>query len=248
MKPFRRLPALLLAAWLPPAPAAVPLYAIDAPPLVLLDPTRSRGEVGDIVLEALARAGYPAELRNEPWARAQKRVSGGEDLLIMPLTRTRNREASFTWIAPITRMERAFFSLQHRVDSFDEAKATFRQIGVGQGSAQYEALITRGFTEDQIVEITIGDNPARMLELGRIDAWFNGVEESRYIWREQARPPLLMGQPLLTEDIYLACSRQCDPQMVMQLRQALDAMRQDGSFDRLQGAYRIEDDQPPTGG
>jgi len=232
---------LLLVGWLvrPERPWAVPLYTLDAPPLSFLTPNPGRGEVGDVVFEALARAGYQAELRDEPWARAQKTVSEGQNLLIMPLTRTPGREASFTWIAPVMPIERAFFSLTRQVDSFEEARTTFRQIGVGQGSAQYEALIRQGFREEQISEILIGDNPARMLELGRIDAWFNGVEESRYIWREQARQPLLMGRPVLKEELYLACSKQCDPALVERVRQALDDMRRDGSLERLRNAYRI---------
>lgn len=193
--------------------------------------------VGDVALAAIARAGYHAQVQMQPWARAQKRVSAGHDLLIIPLSRTPLREDSYTWIAPIMRMERAFFSLHHKVDSFAEAKRRFRLIGVGLGSAQHEILRTAGFPEEQLYPLTIGENPARLLELGRIDAWFNGVPESPYIWKRISQRPLLMGKPMAATDLYLACAKDCDPALVAHLRQAVEELRAEGTLQRLLDAY-----------
>ncbi len=219
------------------APLPIDLFILDAPPLTLVDDANGHGIVGDAVLMAMAKAGYVAHIQALPWARSQKYVSEKQDLLIAPLSRTPERENLFTWIAPIMTMERAFFSLEHRVSSFAEAKRVYRVIGVGLGSAQEEILRTQGFSREQIYPLTIGDNPAQMLLKGRIDAWFNGVPESQYIWPKVSERKLLMSPVMSTVDLYLACSKQCSDERVQGLREAVETLRRDGTLARIQKQY-----------
>lgn len=216
------------------------LYTLDAPPLTYVEGIPGHGSVGDVVLAAIARAGDSVLLRSEPWARAQKRVSEGQDLLIMPLSRTPQREDRFTWIAPIQPMDRAFFTLDRRVESLADAKARLRSIGVGHGSAQHEILLNAGFAPAQIHPLTIGESPARLLALGRIDAWFNGVPESLSIWRGYSQQPLLMSPVVHSLDLYLACSKDCDRALVKRLRRAVERLQRDGSARRLQDGYLLQ--------
>ena len=232
------LPACLLLsyhAWAAPLP--IDLFIIDAPPLTLVDDAKGHGILGDAALMAIAKAGYAAHIQVLPWARSQKYVSEKQDLLIAPLSRTPEREDHFTWIAPIMSMGRAFFSLEHRVSSFAEAKRIYHVIGVGLGSAQEEILRAQGFSDKQIHPLTIGENPAQMLLKGRIDAWFNGVPESQYIWSRVSSRKLLMSPALSTIDLYLACSKQCSAEQVHALREAIEALRRDGTLARIQKEY-----------
>lgn len=175
---------LLLSVSVYSAPSTVELFIPNAPPLTFENNVMGHGIVGDVVLVSIAKAGYIAHVKVLPWARAQKHVSRRQDILIAPLSRTPEREHNFTWIAPIMPMERAFFSLSKQVKNYEEAKKEYSLIGVGLGSAQEEILRTQGFRREQIIELPIGENPALMLLRGRIDAWFNGVPESLYIWHE----------------------------------------------------------------
>jgi len=235
--------AMLLSVWLLltynayGAPSPVDLFIPDAPPLTIVDDAKGHGIVGDIALMAIANAGYVAHIQALPWARSQKYVSEKQDLLIAPLSRTPEREDRFTWIAPIMTMERAFFSLEHQVSSFAEAKRVYRVIGVGLGSAQEEILRAQGFSKEQIYPLTIGDNPAQMLLKGRIDAWFNGVPESQYIWPKVSERTLLMSPVMSTVDLYLACSKHCSPERVQGLRDAVETLRRDGTLARIQKRY-----------
>lgn len=208
-------------------PSTVELFIPDAPPLTFTHNVNGHGIVGDIVLVAIAKAGYIADLKVLPWARAQRHVSNKQDILIAPLSRTPEREQKFTWIAPIMPMDRAFFSLEHKVNSYEEAKNTYRLIGVGLGSAQEEILRAQGFRNEQIYQLGIGDQPAQMLLRGRIDAWFNGVPESQYIWHELSQRELLMSPVMNTTNLYLACSKQCSALMVKQLSEAIENVRSD---------------------
>ncbi|WP_454188799.1 substrate-binding periplasmic protein [Pseudomonas sp. ADAK2 TE3594] len=213
------------------------LYIPDAPPLTFVDGSKGHGMVGEAVLTAIANAGYVAHVHGLPWARSQKYVSEKQDLLIAPLSRTPEREDRFTWIASIMPMERAFFSLDRPVSSFAQAKKTYRVIGVGLGSAQEEILRAQGFSDEQIYPLTIGDNPAQMLLKGRIDAWFNGVPESQYIWPKMSERKLFMSPVMSRAELYLACSRLCSEQLVQDLRKAVKTLRDDGSLARIQQSY-----------
>lgn len=215
----------------------VDVYVPEAPPLTMLNEGERHGIAGDITLRALAMAGYSANFLSPPWPRGQREVATGKDMLITPLTRTQSRENSFTWIAPILTMDRAFFSLDRRVESFDEARKAFKLIAVGIGSAQETRLHEEGFPASQIYPLKIGDNPAQMLLKGRVDAWFNGVPETRYIWKQISDRPLVMSRVLMTANIYLACSKDCDPQMVEKLRAALDALQTNGAMNVVEEQY-----------
>lgn len=215
----------------------VDLYAAEAPPLSMLSQGDSHGILGEVALKAAAIAGYELRLISLPWARAQKDVQTGPDRLIVPLSRTPEREEKYTWIAPIMTMDRAFFALNERVESFAEAKKTYGLIAVGMGSAQEQKLRDEGFRDDQIYPLKIGENPAQMLLRGRVDAWFNGVPESQYIWRQLSGRPLKMSPPLMTADLYLACSKLCNTAMVDSLSRAVEGLRRDGTITQLIDDY-----------
>lgn len=229
--------ALLTWSSLASATPVIDFYFPEAPPLTMANQGDQHGIAGDVTLKAMEMAGYTANFLSPPWPRAQRDVSSGKDMLIAPLSRTQNRENSFTWIAPLLTMDRTFFSLDQRVESFEEAKKAFKLIAVGIGSAQEMRLREEGFAASQIYPLKIGDNPAQMLLKGRVDAWFNGVPESRYIWKQLSDRPLVMSRVLMTADIYLACSKDCDPQMVEKLRTAVETLQANGTADKIEAGY-----------
>lgn len=229
--------ALLLPAVSMAAARTLDLYLPEAPPLSMIGETGQHGIVGEATLKAAANAGYDLHLVSLPWPRAQHDVRQGINQLIIPLSRSPDRETDYTWIAPIMSMDRAFFSLGQRVESYAQARQAFTRIAVGRGSAQEQKLREEGFSDEQIYPLKIGDNPAQLLLMGRVDAWFNGVPETRYIWRGVSDRPLQMSPPLMKADLYLACSRRCDEGIVRTLRQAVEALRADGSLQRIADAY-----------
>lgn len=215
------------------------LYMPDAPPLTLHHYAGGHGMVGDVVLTALARLGRLTQIVAEPWPRAQLRVTNGKNLLIIPLSRTPEREDQYTWVTSIMVLERAFFTLDEPVNSFAEARQRYKRIGVGMGTAQVAILQREGFDDSQIVQLKLGENPARLLTLGRIDAWFTGVPEALYIWEgsEHRRQNLRKSATLASTGLYLACSKDCDAQLVEELRTAIGELEQEGVSQRLREAY-----------
>lgn len=221
------------------APRLLELYLPEAPPLTMQGPMGVSGIVGEVTVKAAQLAGVDLKPKSLPWARAQRIVQKGQDLLIIPLSRTPDREDAYTWIAPVISMDRAFFSLDKRVESFQQARSTYARIAVGMGSAQEQKLREEGFSDEQIHPLKIGENPAQLLLLGRVDAWFNGVPESQYIWRQVSAQPVLMSPALMRSDLYLACSKDCQPELVERLRAAVQQLREDGTLQRIVEAYQV---------
>ncbi|UVM14081.1 substrate-binding periplasmic protein [Pseudomonas protegens] len=232
---------LVLTAWVPSVSGAesrsFDLYIAEAPPLSMLDPSGLHGILGDATLEAATRAGYTLHFIEVPWARAQQSVRKGVDKLIIPLSRTPEREADYTWIAPIMTMDRAFFSLHTRVETLQQARETFARIAVGRGSAQEQKLRAEGFGDNQIYPFEIGENPAQLLLMGRVDAWFNGIPETQSIWRKVSTQPLQVSPVFMSTDLYLACSRNCNATLVRKLRAAVEGLRKDGTLERMRKSY-----------
>ncbi len=215
----------------------VDLYIPDAMPLAAPNDPLGHGLVGDAVLAAAKKAGYRVNIVTEPWLRAQKRVREGEDLLILPLSRTPGREEQYTWVASVLPLPRAFFTFSRPVKNFEEARARYKRIGVGIGTAQEEILLSQGFSREQIYPLLLGDKPLRLLELNRIDAWFTTVPEGQYTWKRNTPQPLLIGPEMATTEMFLACSKICNAKMVHALRAAIEQLRADGSVQRIRSRY-----------
>ena len=64
--------------------------------------------------------------------------------------------------------------------------------------------------------------------MNRIDAWFTGVPEGQYIWNKYILEPqrLYMSPVLASFYLYLACSKDCDPEIVKDLRLATKSLDQ----------------------
>lgn len=217
------------------------IHIANAPPVTMTNNDVGYGIVGDVAMAAIAQAGYQVQIQDLPWPRSQLQVSSGKDQLIIPLSRTADREKKFTWIAPIMQMERAMFTLDTPVSGFAEAKQRYKAIAVGAGTAQLEILKQQGFSDQQIHILKLGDSPLRMLQLGRIDAWFTGVPEGLYSWPESEMKDiagkLKMSPVLHAVDLYLACSVDCDVRLVRRLRTAVNALRADGTIKKINRTY-----------
>jgi polar amino acid transport system substrate-binding protein len=231
--------AIALAALAAPGAraASLPLYLMDVPPMAIAN-SENQGIVGDITREALKRAGYQAQIKNVPSPRAMTEVHVEKNTLIIPLARNRERERSYTWIAPIVRVERAFFTIGKRVNSFADAKARLKSVAVSRGTVGVDILRDQGFTPEQIQEVNQGDTAPKMLLAGHADAWFNLISESASILKNvENSTGVVHGAPVDHTFNYLACTKECDPSLVKKLRQALKGMVKDGTYRRLAGRY-----------
>jgi polar amino acid transport system substrate-binding protein len=211
---------------------------MDIPPMA--SRTAPHGVVGEIVLEAMKRAHLTPRLIFMPKNRAivTVQLTTAHDTLILPLARMPEREALFTWIAPLYRAERGFFTAGKPIRSFAEGRAALRSVAVARGTANGAILRAQGFRDDQIYDISVNQDAPRMLLEGRMGAWFGPLEEmALYLEQEAEGARIVAGPALITTENYLACARQCDPVLVGKLREALARMEKEGVIKAIRARH-----------
>jgi polar amino acid transport system substrate-binding protein len=217
----------------------VTMYLMEVPPLTVNEPER-KGVAGDMAMEALRRAGYEVELVVVPSNRALASVAhaSARNLLIIPLARVPAREEQYTWIAPLVKVNRAFFSYQKFVRTFGEARAGFHAVGVSRGTAGLHILRQEGFAATAIRELNKDQLPPNMLANRRIDAWYGPLAEGRELFLAPESARKVYVSPALGPTYnYLGCSRRCDRQLVERLAATLLAMEKDGTVRAIRERY-----------
>ncbi|HYH19215.1 MAG TPA: transporter substrate-binding domain-containing protein [Azospirillum sp.] len=237
-------PVALLAALLFPSIAAaqsapLTIHSIDNMPQGRA--SDGQGIMTDAVMEAVKRAGLTGNLVFRPWARTQEEVSAGKDILITGLSRTPAREEKYTWVFPVFNLNFAFGTFGKPVSSFEEAKATLKHIAVAIGTPQHAILQKEGFSPDQIMALPM-ESQSKVLDLmlaGRADAWFNVTENTKYETRGNPEASkLVFGAPMLNPTQYIACSKNCSPDLVAKLKKALEEMKADGTIAAIVARYQ----------
>jgi len=240
--------ALCALATSRPASAAEPLHLLtnDNPPFSIIDARQNvTGISADIVVEMTRRAGVPATIEHYPWSRAFATAESDADACIFSAARLPERETEFQWVGPIATNSWALFGpadFRRPLANLDAARGLV--IGGQADEAKSLYLQARGLTVDLLQDDDL--NPRR-LEEGRIDLWVSGLETG--IMKAAAvgihdLKPLLVFRRI---DSYLACNRLVAAATVEGLRQALDAMRRDGTVSRITQRYAgAVPQQPPS--
>ncbi|MBH9554283.1 substrate-binding periplasmic protein [Inhella gelatinilytica] len=140
----------------------------DLAPFAMAGAAPGQGALVDLTRAMAKRAGLQLEVEFVPWARAQQDAQQQPRTLILPLTRTPEREASYTWVARLSWHPFGFQGLkrQPRVQSIEHAKTL--RVGVLRGAPQQQQLQDLGFT--QVVLVANNTDLHRMLQEGMVDA------------------------------------------------------------------------------
>jgi polar amino acid transport system substrate-binding protein len=229
----------MLLATSAPALAAPPLIitAEHSPPASMKVGNEVVGREGEKIREMLARAGYAYKIDVLPWKRAFTMAQRDPYTCVYSTSRTPEREQQFKWVGPTDEAEWVLMGRagrQYNVHSLDDARKL--RIGTYNGDARDEFLRARGFEVDGAQNDA--SNPKKLL-LDRIDLWAVGVRNndlsalSQFAAAEQIVPVLTFHHV----KVYLACNPSVPDAMVARMNAALDAMRKDGTFARLEKKY-----------
>lgn len=185
----------------------------------------------------LARSGYAYTIDVLPWKRAFTMAQRDPYTCVYSTSRTPEREKQFKWVGPTDEAEWVLMGRAGRkydVHSLDDARKL--RIGTYHGDARDEFLRARGFEVDGAPDNA--SNPKKLM-LDRIDLWAVGVRNNDLSALAQfAAPEALV--PVLTfhhVKVYLACNPSVPDAMIGRMNAALDAMRKDGTFARLEKKY-----------
>ncbi len=232
---------LVLHAALLPLPvaaeAAITVVAAEFPPLTTNAGGRPSGVVLDILREAGKKAGIPLTFRFLPWLRAQREVLDQSDLLIIPFTRTPDREPHFQWIAPILAFDTVLVTVAEPPASLEEARKLV--VGYVSGTSFKDEAERAGFTrvEESIDDVT----NARKLTYGRIGAWITTDLMAPGVYRLAGFNPADLKYGLKlgpTKISYVAAGPGFPKETARKIADTIDKMKADGSWLEIVNRYR----------
>jgi len=232
--------AMLLATGTGAAPPGLPALVITAehsPPASMKVGQEVVGRESEKVREMLARAGYSYSIDVLPWKRAFMMAQRDPYTCVYSTSRTPEREKQFKWVGPTDQAEWVLMGRSgqdYKLHTLDDARKL--RIGTYMGDARDEFLRARGFNVDPAQNDA--SNPKKLL-LKRIDLWAVGVRNNDLSALAQfAAPEQIV--PVLTfhrVKVYLACNPSVPDAMIERMNGALDSMRKDGTFARLEKKY-----------
>ncbi|MFC4161510.1 substrate-binding periplasmic protein [Chitinimonas lacunae] len=231
------LPALLaVSSW-----AEVRILAADITPFAYSEDGVAKGAACDLVREMAKRVGHSGKIEVVPLARALETAKHVPNVLIVPIARTPSREASYTWITHL--WDERFLLLARddaKADISNVAAARNLSVGVMRSSAGVKLAEEAGFTK--VEEAVNEEVNARKLLVGRMEVWLSSVNAVTSALHKTgiSQDRVRRGAVLQTFKIHLAGSLGLEPAEVAKWAAALEAIKKDGTYDRIMTHYQYE--------
>lgn len=217
-------------------PDIIQVYTEQYPPLTFRN---SFGEITgfgtDLVMEIMKRnqSFYPIHL--SLWSNGYELALNNPNFCLFTMDRTELRESLFQWVGPIGSNTTYFYVLAGSgiaINSIEEARA-LSSVGTVSSWFSDQYLRNLGFTN-----LVSDSDPAVMTEKllsGEVQAFvvtnvtFPSILRALGYQSGQVTPAFA----LMSSDYYIAFSKNTSPATVQQWQQALDAARQDGTYNAI---------------
>ncbi|WP_199102333.1 ABC transporter substrate-binding protein [Aquitalea sp. ASV11] len=183
----RFLAACLLCCTISLAQASeITVDAGPIPPFSYEEQGRPVGIAVDLLNAAGKLYGLSFNYRFLPWLRAQSEARSSTDRIIIPLTRTPEREEQYNWIAELFQYQFVFISAGGPLPrSLEEARAM--RIAVLRGNPAEKILRDQGFT---LLDVGFSEEiNARKLAARRVDLWVAADLAAKSIYRQSGGDP-----------------------------------------------------------
>ncbi|QNM97950.1 substrate-binding periplasmic protein [Chitinimonas koreensis] len=221
------------ATWASAAGAApYVLMFDDNPPFVIVEGNRYRGVALDVVARLFERAKLDYRWQQIPAVRGLELAKVQARKCVFPVQRAQDIEADYQWISPVLITHSGLFARPDAnlpIHSLSDARGY--TIGVLRGSGDAEYLKRFGYSVDEAT--TQGQNLQKLFTR-RFDLWATDLLSAEHFRRQspdgQAPKELLVFRTSLGS---LACNRKMPKADAARLQQALDAMIQEGTLEKL---------------
>jgi len=231
-----------------PAAPTLRLVSADLPPFAVDEASQPRrpGALVELVELLLARFGQPTQVEFFPWSRALHLSLQQPRVLVLPLTRTPEREAQFQWLIKLYAQRFVFMTRigDPPVLNLDQARGL--RVAVLRGSPGMADLMRAGFSSRLVVNANSFEDAMRMLELQHVQTVYGSEAINQQLLRESGRKvvPLHFGMPLNTGEIWLAASGGISEAELRRLRELHLQMLRDGSAEAVFKAYGLSNPPP----
>jgi len=181
-----------------------------------------------------------------PWARAYLMARRDKNTLIHSIGRSKKRENLFQWVGIIAPAKFCLISLKNRDDINIKSLKNLKnyKIGAVRDDIQEKYLINNGFErEKHIITVNKQQQNFDLLIKKRIDMWATVELTGYHITRENHYQPNKLLQTkycfddLSSEGTYMAFSKNTAKSIVLKFKQALQKIKNDGTYDRILRKY-----------
>jgi len=226
----------------PAADANIRIITEELPPFnyAASDGTAT-GQSTEVVKAVLARLGQKATIEILPWSEGYAAAQKGPGVALFSTGRTDEREHLFKWAGPITAYDFTFYTHNGStiaVTSVETAKTAGR-IGVVKDDARHQFLTSENFTN-----IVTCDSDAECLHnllANATDLWFGSAVNFPATAKNEGIDPLAAREILQVKTVpmYIAFSPDTPDRVVTAWQEAIDAMKNDGSFAAIRQKYGL---------
>jgi polar amino acid transport system substrate-binding protein len=195
------------------------------------------GQSADKVHALLKRSHIPYQMKMMSWNRAFELARNNSDTCVFSTARTKEREAWFHWIGPISTGNWAIFGKPDKlgkITRLEDIKQSL--IGTEAGNVSVSYFAERGF---HLVTSIESETTFKNVALGRIDyATAGDIHGKKIIKNEKLEGKVAWLFNYATSDYYLACNPKMSLETISLLNSKLREMKMDGSYKAIENKYR----------
>lgn len=215
----------------------------EFPPLNFTQDGKPTGMAVEIVEAIMQRLNTHYPIKVQTWSDAYQTALIRPNTVLFSTARTPQREHLFKWVGPLIKNSLGFYVREDspiQINSLDDAKQVGR-IGTVRHYASEQFLIKRGFTH--LFSANDPTTCARNLIDGWIDLWVMPDIVMPYVTAKAGISPRHLKQIFSIEEPtnYIAFSKGTDDQIIGHWQQALNAIKEDGTYSRIVDRWLSDD-------
>ncbi len=189
----------------------------------------------------LSRLNQNASIEILPWSEGYALTRTGPRVALYSTGRTDDRETLFRWVGPVASFDYMLYAKNGtglQINSLEAAKKAGR-IGVVKDDARHQFLQDNRFST--IVTYESDAACLRSLMAGSTDLWLGSSSNAFEVARKEGIDPSAFTAiySVRTVDLYIAFSLDTPESVIKNWQDALNAMKQDGTFNAIRTKYGL---------
>lgn len=228
-----------------PAAAAAPvapfhLSAGVLPPFANASEPGAPGALVELVQQIAAQVHADVDVKFYPWQRAVILPLNASRTVVLPLTRTAERESKYRWLVKLYQQNFVFVARAGtELNLRSTASLKDKRVAVLRGSPHLKYLKDLGFI--QVFEASTSEELQRMLFRGIADAAYGSEVIHRTTLRQQGGDDKSLSySPTVTSgEIWLGGSFDFSDAEALEMQRAMEALRANGTLARILKKYGL---------
>ena len=231
----------LLALGAAPAAHALQIVTEEYAPFNYTENGKLTGLATEVVTEMGRRAKVPLIFAVMPWPQAYDLAQTKSNTCIYSMSRLENRERLFKWVGLLASNSWGLFAKSGFTDPINSL-ADARPYRIGGVTNDAKVMWLRDNAVTNIVTANEDKQIPPMLTLDRkklnaVDLWVTGIYAQKAVAGAAGVTDTKLVYKLRTEPLWLACGPSVESGAVKTLADALDAMKNDGSYKKIADSY-----------